>query len=78
MPDGSVKKCDDPRGHTGHKWIGYALFVPLDRPTAGGNAEQQTDDKSAVKPKMLKVPGEPSESGKKTARVDPLALSRLV
>ena len=31
-------------GHTGHKWIGYTLFVPLDRPTAGGNAEQQTDD----------------------------------
>ena len=61
-PDGSVRKCDDPRGHTGHKWIGYTLIVPLDRPTAGGNAEQQTDDKSAVKPKMLKVPGEPSES----------------
>ena len=52
MPDGSVKKCDDPRGQTGHKWIGYILFVPLDRPTAGG-AEQQTDDKSAVKPKIL-------------------------
>ncbi|CAE7244187.1 unnamed protein product, partial [Symbiodinium microadriaticum] len=62
MPDGSVKKCDDPRGHTGHKWIGYTLFVPLDRPTAGGNAEQHTDDKSALQPKMLKVPGEPSES----------------
>ena len=61
-PDGSVRKCDDPRGHTGDNWIGYTLFVPIDRPTAGGNAEQQTDDKSAVKPKMLKVPGEPSES----------------
>ena len=52
----------EPRGTIGHKWIGYTVFVPLDRPTAGGNAEQQTDDKSAVKPKMLKVPGEPSES----------------
>ena len=62
MPDGSVSKCEDPRGHTGHKWIGYTLFVPLDRPTAGENAEQQTDDKSALKPKMLKLPGEPSES----------------
>ncbi|CAE7876163.1 unnamed protein product, partial [Symbiodinium sp. KB8] len=62
LPDGSVKKCEDPRGHTGHKWIGYTLFVPLDRLTAGGNAEQQTDDKSAVKPKMVKVPGKPSES----------------
>ena len=26
------------------------------------NAEQETEDRSAVKPKMLKVPGEPSES----------------
>ncbi|OLP82435.1 Copia protein [Symbiodinium microadriaticum] len=35
----------------------------FDRQTdCGGNAEQQTDDKSAVKPKMLKVPGEPSGS----------------
>ena len=40
LPDGSVKKCEDPRGQTGHKWIGYTLFVPLDKPTAGGNAEQ--------------------------------------
>eukprot|EP00439_Symbiodinium_sp_Y106_P049166 s1310_g6.t1 len=62
MPDGTVKKCEDPRGPTGHKWIGYTLFVPLDRPTADRNAEQQTDDKSASKPKMLKIPGEPSES----------------
>ena len=62
MPDGTVKKCDDPRGPTGHKWIGYTLFVPLDRPTAGKHAEQQTDDKNALKPKMLKIPGEPSES----------------
>ena len=38
------------------------LFVPLDRPTADKNAEQQTDDKNAVKPKRLKIPGEPSES----------------
>ena len=38
------------------------MFVPLDRPTADKNAEQQTDDKSALKPKMLKIPGEPSES----------------
>ena len=50
MPDGTVKKCEDPRGPTGHKWIGYTLFVPLDRPTADKNAEQQTDDKSALKP----------------------------
>ena len=35
MPDGTVKTCEDPRGPTGHKWIGYMLFVPLDRPTAG-------------------------------------------
>ena len=62
MPDGTVKKCDDPRGSTGHKWVGYTLFVPLDRPTADKNAEQQTDDRNAVKPKMLKIPGEPSES----------------
>ena len=64
MPDGTVKKCENPRGPTGHKWIGYTLFVPLDRrPTAGKNAEQQTDDKNyALKPKMLKIPGEPSES----------------
>ena len=48
MPDGTVKKCEDPRGPTGHKWIGYTLFVPLDRPTAGKNAEQQTDDKNAL------------------------------
>eukprot|EP00439_Symbiodinium_sp_Y106_P069988 s4351_g12.t1 len=60
MPDGTVKKCEDPRGPTGHKWIGYTLFVPLDRPTADKNAEQQTDDKSALKPKMLKIPGEPN------------------
>ena len=60
MPDGTVKKCEDPRGPTGHKWIGYTFFVPLDRPTADKNAEQQT--KSALKPKMLKIPGEPSES----------------
>ena len=38
------------------------LFVPLDRPTAGENAEQETEDRSVVKPKMLKVPGEPSEN----------------
>ena len=31
--------------------------MPLDRPTAGENAEQETEDRSAVKPKMLKVPG---------------------
>ena len=62
MPDGTVKKCEDPRGPTGHKWIGYTLFVRLDRPTADKNAEPQTDDKSALKPKMLKIPGEPSES----------------
>ena len=62
LPDGSVKKCENPRGPTGHRWTGYTLFVPLDRPTAGENAEQETEDRSAVKPKMLKVPGEPSES----------------
>ena len=62
MPDGTVRRCDDPSAKTGHKWVGYTLFVPLDRPTAGENAEQQTDDKSAIKPKMLKTPGEPSES----------------
>ena len=45
MPDGTVKKCDDPRGPTGQKWVGYTLFVPLDRPTADKNAEQQTDNK---------------------------------
>eukprot|EP00439_Symbiodinium_sp_Y106_P076106 s1708_g15.t1 len=28
----------------------------------GENAEQETEDRSAVKPKMLKVPGEPSEN----------------
>ena len=62
LPDGSVKKCENPRGPTGHRWTGYTLFVPLDRPTAGENAEQETEDRSAVKPKMLKVPGEPSEN----------------
>ena len=62
MPDGTVQKCDDPRGPTGHKWVGYTLFVWLDRLTADKNAEQQTDDKNAVKPKMLKIPCEPSES----------------
>ena len=55
-PDGTVKKCHDPRGSTGHKWVGYTLFAPLDRPTADKNAEQQTDDKNALKPKMLKIP----------------------
>ena len=55
MPDGSVKKCEDPRNPTGHKWTGYTLFAPLDRPTAGENAEQETEDRSALKPKMLKV-----------------------
>ena len=54
--------CEDPRGPTGHKWIGYSWFVPLDRTTAGKNAEQQTDDKNVLKPKMLKIPAEPSES----------------
>ena len=53
---------DDAPCPVGHKWIGYTFFVPLDRPTADKNAEQQTDDKSALKPKMLKIPGEPSES----------------
>ena len=62
MPDGTVKKCEVPRDPTGPKWIGYILFVPLDRSIADKNAEQQTDDKSALKPKMLKIPGEPSES----------------
>ena len=62
LPDGSVKKCENPRGPTGHRWTGYTLFVPLDRPIAGENAEQETEDRSAVKPKMLKVPGEPSEN----------------
>ena len=62
MPDGTVKKCEDPRGPAGHKRIGYILFDPLDRSTADKNAEQQTDDKSAVKPKILKIPDEPSES----------------
>ena len=57
-----MKKCEDPRNPTGHKWTGYTLFAPLDRPTAGENAEQETEDRSALKPKMLKVPGEPSES----------------
>eukprot|EP00439_Symbiodinium_sp_Y106_P044119 s5111_g5.t1 len=61
MPDGIVKKCEDPRSPTGHKWTGYTLFVPLDRLTAGENAEQETEDRSASKLKMLKVPGEPSE-----------------
>ena len=59
---GTVKKCGDPRGPTGHKWVGYTLFVPFDRPTADKNAEQQTNDKNALKPKMLKIPVEPSES----------------
>ena len=36
--------------------------VPLDRPTAGENAEQDREDRSALKPKMLKVHGKPSES----------------
>ncbi|CAE7827922.1 unnamed protein product, partial [Symbiodinium sp. CCMP2456] len=62
VPDGSVKKFEDPRGPTGHKWTGYTLFVPLDRPAAGENAEQETEDRSALKPKLLEVPGEPSES----------------
>eukprot|EP00439_Symbiodinium_sp_Y106_P044705 s6061_g5.t1 len=62
LPDGSVKKCENPRGPTGHQWTGYTLFVPLDRPTAGENAEQETEDRSALKPKMLKVPGEPLEN----------------
>ena len=35
LPDGSVKKYENPRGPTGHQWAGYTLFVPLDRPTAG-------------------------------------------
>ena len=38
-----------PSSPTGHNWVGFSLFVPLGRPTA-------------VKPKMLKVLGEPSES----------------
>ena len=42
--------------------LDITLFVPLDRPTADKNAEQQTDDKSALKPIMLNIPGEPSES----------------
>ena len=62
MPDGTVKKCEDPRDPIGPKWIGYILFDPLDRSTAGKNTEQQTDDKSALKSKILKIPGEPSES----------------
>eukprot|EP00439_Symbiodinium_sp_Y106_P058114 s227_g8.t1 len=57
LPDRSVKKCENQRGPTGHRWTGYTLFVPLGRPTAGENAEQETEDRSAVKPKMLKVPG---------------------
>ena len=32
----------------------------------GEDVEQQTDDRSAVKPRMLKVPGEPSESERLT------------
>ena len=31
MPDGTVKKCEDPRGPTGRKWIGYCLFRLIDR-----------------------------------------------
>ena len=56
MTDGSVKKCEDPRGPTGHKWTGYTVFVLLDRPVAGENAEQETEDRSALNPKTLKVP----------------------
>ncbi|CAE7352113.1 GIP, partial [Symbiodinium sp. CCMP2456] len=61
LPDGTVKRCDEPRASTGHKWIGYTLFVPLDRPKAGEN-EQETEDKNAVKPKGVKIPNEPSEN----------------
>ena len=63
--------CEDPRGPTGHKWIGYSLFVPLDRTTAGKNAEQQTDDKNVLKPKMLKIPAEPSESESRLRELTP-------
>ena len=48
----------------------YCLF--LVRPTAGEDVEQQTDDRSAVKPKMLKVPGEPSESERRLHELTPL------
>ncbi|CAE7429174.1 unnamed protein product [Symbiodinium sp. CCMP2456] len=61
LPDGTVKRCDEPRASTGHKWIGHTLFVPLDRPKAGEN-EQETEDKNAVKPKGVKTPNEPSEN----------------
>ena len=45
-----------------NQWVGYTALVPLDRPTAGENAEQETEDRSAVRPKTLKVPGEASEN----------------
>ncbi|CAE7242687.1 unnamed protein product [Symbiodinium sp. CCMP2456] len=61
LPDGTVKRCNEPREATGHEWIGYTLFVPLDRPNAGEN-EQETEDKNAVKPKGVKIPNEPSEN----------------
>ena len=57
-----MKKSQESRGPTGHKWIGCTLLVPLDRPTAGENAEQETEDRSALKLKLLKVPGELPES----------------
>ena len=34
MPNGSVKKCEDSRRPTGHKWVACTLFVPLNRPSA--------------------------------------------
>ena len=78
LPDGSVKKFENPRGPTGHRWTGYTLFAPLDRPTAGENAEQETEDRSAVKPKMLKVPGEPSENERRLHEIDSSPIQGLV
>ena len=48
---------------------GYTVLVPLDRPAVGENAEQETDDRNALKPKMLKVPREPSESERRLSEL---------
>ena len=44
-------------------------LVPLDRPAAVENAQQETEDRSALKLKMLKVPNEPSESQRRLHEV---------
>ena len=54
MPDGAVKKCEDPRGPilVTSGLDTRCLFLLI-----GRLLEQQTDDKNALKPKMLKIPG---------------------